>query len=99
MKFKVTQKQYDALSGLRYFIADKGYQREHEAPEAEIEKTHKTICSLFDEADSLKIPFWVQNVIIASVQDKKGTWRNYLEEYTYQVLEAHGVDCTEVTTR
>lgn len=97
--FKVDQKQYNTLSGLRYRIADKGYQREHSAPDAEIEQTHKTICSLFDEADALGIPFWVQNVVIASVQDKAGTWRNYLEEYTFQVLESHGIDCSEVTTR
>ena len=45
--FKVTQKQYNALAGLRYRIADIHYQREHGADPAEIEKTHRTIMSFY----------------------------------------------------
>lgn len=93
--FKVTQKQYNALAGLRYRIADIHYQREHGADESEIEKTHKTILSLFDELDALKVPFWVQNQTIASVEN----YRRYYKEYTYQILERVGVDCREVTSR
>lgn len=93
--FKCNQKQYNALSGLRYRIADIHYQRERGADESEIEKTHKTILSLFDELDALKVPFWVQNQTIASVEN----WRRYLDEYTYQALERVGVDCTEVCSR
>ena len=93
--FKVTQKQYNALSGLRYRIADIHYQREHGASPAEIEQTDKTIQSLFDELDALHVPFWVQNSTIASVDN----WRKYLDEYTYQALERVGVDCSEVSSR
>ena len=93
--FKVTQKQYNALAGLRYRIADIHYQREHGADPAEIEQTHKTIVSLFDELDFLKVPFWVQNQTIASVEN----YRRYYTEYTYQALERVGVDCSEVSSR
>lgn len=95
LSFKVTQKQYNALAGLRYRVADIHYQREHGAAPAEIEKTDKTIQSLFDELDTLQVPFWVQNQTIASVEN----YRRYYTEYTYQVLERVGVDCSEVSSR
>lgn len=95
LSFKVTQKQYNALAGLRYRIADIHYQLEHGADPAEIEKTDKTIQSLFDELDGLQVPFWVQNQTIASVEN----YRRYYTEYTYQVLERVGVDCSEVSSR
>lgn len=95
LSFKVTQKQYNALAGLRYRIADIHYMRERGADQAEIDKTDKTIQSLFDELDMLKVPFWVQNSTIASVEN----WRKYIDEYTYQALERAGVDCSEVSSR
>lgn len=96
MTYKVTQKQYDVLCGLRYWIADKARMIErYGTEEPELDSIHKTIIGLFDEADKLKIPFWVQN-IICMIQDD---WRHYLTSYTYQDLENRGIDCSDVTTR
>lgn len=95
--YQVTQKQYDILCGIRHWIADKERMIErygHDEPE--LESIHKTIISLFDEADREKIPFWVQNTAICSVQ---GNWRAYLNEYTYQALEKRNIDCELVTVR
>jgi len=95
LHFAVNQKQYDTLAGIRYWIADKERMIErygHNEPE--LDSIHKTICGLFDEADRLKIPFWVQNTAICSVQ---GHWRDYLSEYTYQALEKKNIDCSAVT--
>ena len=96
LQFAVDQKQYDCLCGIRYHIAAKKKAEERGADPADTEQIHKTICSLFDEADALKIPFWVQNTAICSVQDE---WRRYLTEYTYQVLEKRGINCDAATTR
>ena len=95
--YQVTQKQYDLLAGIRYWIADKKRMIErYGTDDPELESIHKTIIALFDECDREKIPFWVQNVAICSVQDE---WRNYLNEYTYQALEKRNINCDLVSCR
>lgn len=96
MTYEVTQKQYNILSGLRYWIADEKRMRERfgdEEPELQVCK--KTISCLFDAADRENIPFWVQNVAIFSVDN----WRRYLDEYTWQALEKKNISCENVTCR
>ena len=94
--FRPTQKQYNILSGLRYWIADEKRMRERYGDnEPELETCKKSISALFDEADKEKIPFWVQNVAIFSVDN----WRNYLNEYTYQALEKKNISCELITIR
>lgn len=94
--YQVTQKQYDVLAGLRYWIADIKRMRERYGDnEPELETCDKSIQALFDEADHLQIPFWVQNAAIFSVDN----WRNYLNEYTYQALEKKNINCDLVFTR
>lgn len=92
--YQVTQKQYDVLAGLRYWIADIHRMRERYGnDEPELAVCDKSIQALFDEADKLKIPFWVQNAAIFSVDN----WRNYITEYTYQALEKKNINCDLVT--
>ena len=96
--FKLSQEQYNALSGLAYRIADNAYMLErYGRDESEIERqeNHKTILGLFDQLDALRVPFWVQNTIICTFED----WRRYKTEYLYQALEQRGVDCSAVHVR
>lgn len=94
--YQVTQKQYDVLAGLRYWIADIKRMRERFGDnEPELKTCDNSIQALFDEADKLKIPFWVQNTAIFSVDN----WRNYLTEYTYQALEKKNINCDLVNCR
>lgn len=97
MTYKINQAQYNTLSGLRYWMANKAYLKERypEDYETEREKIHKTICFDFDEADRQAIPFWVQNIVCAFQDD----WRHTKESYLYQDLEARGVDCSAVSCR
>ena len=94
--YKVDQHQYDLLCGLRYWIANKCRMRERYGDdEPELERCHKTICSIFDELDKNGVPYWVQNTICMIQED----WRHYLTSYTYQDLEARGIDCSAVSCR
>ena len=95
LSFNINQKQYDILLGLRHFMADKAYLRERGGDQADIEKDHKTIIGLFDEADKAGIPFWVQN-IVCSFQDD---WRHTLDTYLYTDLEKRNVNCSLVSCR
>ena len=97
MEFFVNQKQYDTLLGLRHFMALKAKLKERypEDYETEHERIHKTIVCLFDEADKLKIPFWVQNIVCFYQDD----WRHSLVSYLYQDLEKRGVNCDAVSCR
>ena len=96
MKYRITQKQYNTLSGLAYRIADNAYMVErYGAKDTEIERAenHLTILDLFDELDNSGVPFWVQNNAIAFGDN----WRRYKTEYLYHYLVNHGVDCSAVT--
>ena len=95
--FTIDQKQYDTLSGLRYWMANKAYMKERypEDYEKESEKIHKTIVSLFNEADQRQIPFWVQNIVCGYQDD----WRHTKETYLYQDLEKRNVNCDAVSVR
>ena len=97
MNYAIDQKQYDILLGLRHFMANKAYMIERYPADYELEKEniHKTIVSLFDEADQHNIPFWVQNIICGYQDD----WRHTCNTYLYQDLEKRGVNCDAVSCR
>ena len=63
--------------------------------EKESDNIHKTITSLFYEADALMIPFWVQNIVCGYQDD----WRHTKETYLFQDLEKRGVNCDAVSCR
>lgn len=76
LTFDCTQEKYNALCGLAYRIADNAYMIErYGADDSEIERkqNHKTIIGLFDELDSMRVPFWVQNTVICWAEN----WRAY----------------------
>lgn len=93
LEYVLTERQYHALSGLAYWIADGKYFRERNDPETlptyhgELEKIRKTVGMCFDECDKLKIPFWVQNAVICFAED----WRRYKETYMDKYLEKRNI--------
>lgn len=96
MKYKVTQKQYNSLSGLAYRIADNAYMIErYGAKDTEIERAenHLTILDLFDELDNSGVPFWVQNAVMCWAEN----WRVLKTDYLVQFLTGRGVDCSAVS--
>lgn len=97
MEYTINQKQYNILSGLRYWMSVKAKMKERYPADYEKEKEniHLTIVSLFEDADRNKIPFWVQN-IVCYYQDE---WRHTLDHYLYQDLEKRGVNCDLVSCR
>lgn len=98
LHFKMNQEQYNTLCGLAYRIADNAYMIERYGREncaIELKQNHDTIIGIFDSLDSLRVPFWVQNVIIVWAE----TWRNlkktdireaYKERYD---VDFSGVSC------
>ena len=97
LTFNINQKQYDILLGLRHWMACKAKYKERwpEDYEKERDKIHKTIVFLFDDADRLGIPYWVQNIVCGFQDD----WRHTLNTYLYQDLEKYGVNCAGVSCR
>lgn len=97
MTYSVTQRQYNILLGLRHWMAVKAkmIERYPEEYNRESENIHKTICSIFDEADHEKIPFWVQNIVCGYQDD----WRHSIDTYLYQDLEKRNVNCDAVSCR
>ena len=73
LKYTLNQKQYDALSGLAYWVSNETITRRYFPEDVhEIKKCHDTICNcIFPECDALKIPFWVQNSVVAIGEDFK----------------------------
>lgn len=96
MKYRLTQKQYNTLSGLAYRIADNAYMIErYRAKDTEVERAanHLTILDLFDELDKSGVPFWVQNAVICWAEN----WRQYKTNYLSDFLSSRGVDCSSVS--
>lgn len=88
MTYTLSQEQYDDLSSLAYWIADEMYLRERYGnDEPEIKKAQDTISFLFDVLDKAKVPFWVQNTVIAFSEN----WRRYKTEYLRDYLETKNV--------
>ena len=67
LKFTLNKKQFEALEGLAYWIANETYTRQRFPEDVhEIKKCHDTICfCIFPELDSLGVPFWVQNSVVS----------------------------------
>ena len=60
LRFDANTEQRRALEGLAYWIADANYILErYGVNEPEREIARKTIFSMFDELDVLRVPFWV----------------------------------------
>ena len=85
LKFELSREQYKELSALAYWVADEQYIRErYGADEPEIQRCRETITkSIFPNLDRLKVPFWVQNVVICWAEN----WRNYKSEYLEHFLK------------
>ena len=90
LEITLNQEQYNKLSGLAYWIADKSYIKERYGDnEPELDRCHKTIIMLFDELDALKVPFWAQNTVICFAEN----WRRYKETYLRNYLEKKNIHC------
>lgn len=96
--FILDQRKYNALSGLAYRIADNAYMIERYGADGsaiEREQNHATICGLFADLDAMRVPFWVQNSVIAFAED----WRRYKETSLASWLENRNIDCSFVSCR
>ena len=90
LQYTLTKEQYSNLCNLAYFHADIHYLRErHPEEKGEIEKVHKTICFDFELLDALRVPFWVQNTVLAFSE----SWRRYKAEYLRDYLNTKGIIC------
>ena len=88
MTFTANKKQWNALEGLSYWIEDHAYIVErYGADDPELPKVDDTIRSLFEELDSLGVPFWVQNAVIAFSAE----WRNTRQYYLDAAMKARNI--------
>lgn len=87
LQYKLSGDQYSVLQGLSYQIANLHYIQERYGDDPELIHVRDTIRSLFDEADGLAIPFWVQNHTIVWSED----WRETKRSYLWQYLESRNV--------
>lgn len=97
LTFNIDQTQYNILLGLRHWMAVKAKMIERYPADYEKERDsiHKTIVSLFEDADRHGLPFWVQNIVCGYQDD----WRHSLDTYLYQDLEKRNVNCEAVSCR
>lgn len=89
LKFECTLKQFNALHGLAYWVADAAYIRERYGDsEPELKKADETIrFCCFPELDRLGVPFWVQNAAVAI----GGDWRNFKARYFSELLKEKNI--------
>ncbi len=88
LRFDANTEQTNALQGLAYWIADNAYIIErYGADDPERENVKKTISMVFDELDALRVPFWVQNVVICFAEN----WRKYKAVYLSAFLETKNI--------
>ena len=88
LSFDANREQTNALQGLAYWIADNAYIIErYGADDPERENVKKTISMAFDELDTLRVPFWVQNVVICFAED----WRRYKAAYLSAFLKTKNI--------
>lgn len=88
MKYQLNMKQYRALQGLAYWVADINYIRERygkDDPECTI--CDKTIKLTFDQLDKMQVPYWVQNAVICFAED----WRKYKQTYFQGFLASRNI--------
>ena len=89
LEMHLTKKQYTALEGLAYWIANLHYMRERYGKnEPELETCRKTIeLCCFPDLDALHVPFWVQNSVICWAEN----WRNYKDTYFDSFLKTKNI--------
>ena len=84
----LNDKQLKELEGLAYWLAEQAYTAERYPDDAEeLARCHENIIYRFKRADELKIPWAVQNHVIAFGQN----WRKYKQSSTRETLESYGV--------
>lgn len=74
LEFKATQEQSNEIRALAYWVSDDYYIREKSGindPERQTAKN--TVLFTFKKLDELRVPYWVQNTVIAFCEN----WRNY----------------------
>lgn len=79
LSFTVTRDQYGVLVGIAYWTAQMDYYHERygkKEVDPEFDKMVDNVTSLFDEADRMGIPIWVQNKAVTFGSD----WR-VIEKY------------------
>ena len=78
LEFKANKEQSKNIESLAYWIADLNYMIErYGIDEPEIKRVKDTISFVFDLLDRSKVPFWVQNTVIAFSEN----WRAYKDSY------------------
>ena len=74
------------LEALAYWIADVNYLRErHPQEKTEIQKADASVHDMFDKLDKMRVPFWIQNSVIAFAE----SWRRYKSDYIVEYLCKH----------
>ena len=89
LSFNCTLKQFNALNGLAFWVADAAYIRERYGdsdPELKIADDTIRLCC-FPELDRLGVPFWVQNVAITIGSD----WRLFKTRYFSELLREKNI--------
>ena len=89
MTFSATQEQYSELEGLAYWISriSRGLEENDGETDPEIESMRKTVNFIFDRLDEEKVPFWVQNSVLAWAE----VWRNTKQEYFSEAMKKRGI--------
>lgn len=80
MTFNEKLKIQNELESLSYWITQNQYAIIEKDP-IEQARCDRTIRLIFDALDSLKVPFYVQNAVIAFASDIKCVNRQYLYQY------------------
>lgn len=88
LEFRATQEQRGELEGLAYWHANLYYCYERYPDDVHaIEATKKSISLAFDRLDRLRVPFWVQNAVLAWSEE----WRNTKREYLSSAMEKKNI--------
>lgn len=96
MNFTANHEQSKEIFALAYHVADHFYRREEQERGANIDdkalhESGENIKQHFPRLDALRVPFWVQNLVICFSED----WRRYRREGIAGYLDKKGV-CLEV---
>ena len=88
-EFQCSLKQFNALHGLAFWVANAAYIRERYGDDdPDLEKADKTIkLCCFPELDRLGVPFWVQDTAIAIGSD----WRLFKTRYFSELLREKNI--------
>lgn len=97
LEYRATPAAWNELQALAYWISERSYclERYGETPDG-TGRAHRTITEcIFPQLDRLRVPFWVQNRVIAWAED----WRNTRSELLYQAFERPGYSIIAKTER